>query len=220
MDTKLIDEADISYQSFLMPDFWYVIGGMRFGGDYPSSFVKLIWNRNLDIIYVPMAWKGSTTSPQVIWTKTRTWIRNVPVAWPADGLHQATNARDEKISNVEVYFDKGFDMLDAQATYWNRDTEVLTAISQIFELMRLGRLKVANHLVEVFDEIRPYYAELSPKGESRIIKGIDPILSAICYAFIMMPSNAIRICDLFPDPRNYKQKKAGKITGRDPITGY
>lgn len=216
MDTKLIDEKTISYQPFLMHDFWHVIGGMSFGGDeQPSSFVKLVWDRNLDIVYLDMAWKRSETSARVAWITNKQWLENLPTAWPAEGLQPTTNSRDETVPKVQLYYEEGFNMLRRHATSEDGDAEVKATITKIYELMLQEKFKVACQLFEVFDEIKQY-------DESRIVKEMGPILAATCYAFMMMKSSAIRLCDRFPDPRASlsKEGKKGRKMGKLSDKGY
>jgi phage terminase large subunit-like protein len=209
-------EDELSIKPFDIPDYWFVINGMDFGWDHPQAHIQMVWDRDSDIFYIVNAWKGSKKQPYEAWHIVKPWAQNVPCAWPHDGLQHKTQSTGEAVKLKELYEDEGFNMLPEQATFEDGGNGVWVGIMEISNLMATGRLKIVSSLFDVFEEIRQYHTKTMPNGDSRIVEIKDDILDAIRYAY-MMRRYAIRICDLYPDERNFQPQRK---TGRDTRTGY
>lgn len=209
-----VDEEDIKCDPFEeIPDYWFVINGMDFGWDHPQAHVQLVWDRDADIFYLVNAFKKSKIQPFEAWHVVKPWAKNVPTAWPADGLQtEKGSAKQQK----DYYKEEGFNMLPNHATWEDGGVGVWAGIMEINNLLKTGRFKIVSTLVEVFAEFRQYHTKTMADGKSVIVKVLDDLLDAIRIAY-MMRRYAIRVCDLYPEPYVHQVKRD---TGRDKMTGY
>ncbi len=165
---------------FQIPDFWPVIGGMDFGWDHPQAVVKLAYDPDNDIVYATNSWKQSKVSANDAWGATQSWIRGVPVAWPADGL-QHEKGKDKPVQLKEHYVKAGFRMLPEHATWPEGGNSVENGLYKILDRQRKGKFKIFRGQQDLMDEHRQYHRD--EKG--RIVKVKDDILDAGRYAYMM-----------------------------------
>ena len=215
-----VDEAEISCKPFDYPDYWFVINGVDFGWDHPQAHIQMVWDRDADIFYVVNAWKAAKKQPFEAWHVVKPWAKDVPTAWPGDGLQHKQQSSGEAVKLKELYENEGFNMLPERATFEDGGDGVWVGIMEIENMLQTGRLKIVSVLSDVFEEIRQYHTKTITAGEDmgkvKIVKIKDDILDAIRYAY-MMRRYAIRICDLYQDPSVYQPRRR---TGRDTGTGY
>lgn len=172
----------ISWQATPIPDHWARLGGLDFGWDHPTAAAWIAWDRDADVIYVTDCYRQSKQTPVVHAAAIRsrgTWI---PFAWPHDGLQ---HDKGSGLQLADQYRQQGVTMLDEKATFEDGTNGVEAGVMEMLERFQTGRLKIASHLEQVFDEISGYHRE---KG--RIVKERDDVLCAIRYA-IMMRRKAI-----------------------------
>jgi hypothetical protein len=220
-----IDEDDIKFEPSDYrdgyPDHWFIIGGCDFGWDHPASIVQLAWDRDADSFYLVNAWKGRKKQPYEIWHSTKNWMSNVPLAFPHDGYQHRQSSQGEAKELRALYEEAGFNMLDTHSTWEEGGFAVWPAITQIHDLMKDGRFKIANSLIEVFEEIRQYHTKVvgnnkEGAGKTDIVKVKDDLIDGIFKAY-MMRRHAVRIMDLYPE-QSYQHTQGP--TGRDSNTGY
>lgn len=182
-------ESTITVPAFAIPDFWPQIGGLDFGYDHPTSAVRLVWDRDNDIIYVTATYKrkgsdieGSPTATHAAAVKP--W-GNIPWAWPHDGLQHDKDSGKEL---ADQYRKQGLNMLPDKATHppKNGDVEgsggnsVEAGIADMLDRMQTGRWKVFAHLEDWLEEFRLYH-----RKDGKIVKEFDDCLSASRYAYMM-----------------------------------
>jgi hypothetical protein len=173
---------------------------MDFGWDHPQSHVKLVHDRDSDIIYAVNGWKQSKVSANDAWGAVKPWAENIPMAWPHDGL-QNEKGRDDATQQKEHYVKAGFKMLPKMASWpdiqdgngnWvNGGNSVEQGLYEIGDRMRKGTFKIFKGLHEVMDEVRQYHRD----EKQKIVKVRDDLLDAIRYAY-MMRRFAVRIADI------------------------
>jgi hypothetical protein len=100
------------------------------------------------------------------------------VAWPHDGL-QTEKGGGETLA--AQYKRQGLRMLSTQAKFEDGGNSVEAGVLQMLERMQTGRLKVAAHLSDWFEEFRMYH-----RKDGRIVKEQDDLLSATRYALMMI----------------------------------
>jgi phage terminase large subunit-like protein len=166
---------------FDVPGFWKTIAGMDFGWDHPQAFCKLVLDPDNDIIYVTNSWKASKVSANDAFGATQGWIRNLPVAWPADGLMHE-KGRDVATQQKDHYTNAGFSLLADHATWLNGGTSVESGIYEILDRMRKGTFKIVRGQLDLMEEVRQYHRD--EKG--KIVKVRDDILDSIRYAYMML----------------------------------
>jgi phage terminase large subunit-like protein len=199
----IVDEM-IECEPFEIPNHWKVINGMDFGWDHPQAHAQIAINPDDDCIYVTKAWKQSKVSANDAFGAVSMWARNIPTAWPHDGL-QNEKGRDDATQQKEHYVKAGFKMLPEMAS-WNPipdgkggmtsgGNSVEQGLYEIGDKMRKGLFKVFKGLHLVTEEIRQYHRD--EKG--KIVKVRDDLLDAIRYAY-MMRRFAVRIGDIGNKP--------------------
>ena len=193
---RIYDLSDdfVTCEPFEIPDHWFVIGGMDFGWDHPQSQIKLVEDRDNEIIYVVNAYKASKVSANDAWGATQSWIKNIPLAWPQDGL-QNEKGRDDAVQQKAHYESAGFNMLSTFATWQEGGNSVESGLYLIGDAMRKGKFKIFKGLVDVLEEFRQYHRD--EKG--KIVKVRDDLLDAIRYAY-MMRRYAVRVGDVGNKP--------------------
>jgi len=191
LGTGLIFDLDMEktkVKRFECPGHWLVINGMDFGWDHPQSHVQLWIDPDDWCIYVAHAIKMSKTQPYEAWERIKSWAKDVPSAWPADGFQTEKGTGKTQKS---YYEDAGWEMLYEHATWPDGGNSVEQAIIEIYKLIQLGQFKIFDHLSDVFDEFLQYHRDENGK----IVKIKDDIISAIRYAY-MMRRHSIRKCDI------------------------
>lgn len=185
-------QAEITCKRFEIPSHFYLINGMDFGWDHPQAHVQLAIDPESAIIYVIHAWRKQKKQPWEAWQSVKEWAKDVPTAWPHDGLQtEKGSARQQK----EYYEEAGWEMIDEHATWPDGGTGVETGLMQMNNLMTIGKFKIFDDLFEVVEEVREYHRKQMPSGMSQIVKIKDDLISAIRYAY-MMARHAIQKADI------------------------
>lgn len=176
------DQKDISCPRFDIPDHFFLINGMDFGWDHPQAHIQLAIDPDSARIFVAQAWKASKKQPYEAWQVVKHWAKDVPTAWPHDGLqHEKGSAKQQK----EYYEEAGWEMLDDQAQWPDGGNGVEAGLMELNNLMSTDRFKVFDDLHEVFEEIREYHRKQTTGGLSKIVKTKDDFIDAIRYAYMM-----------------------------------
>lgn len=183
----LADEVVWEPQIQLAPH-WPRIGGMDFGWDHPTAAVWGAWDRDNDVVHVYDAYRVREATPLVhsVAIKARgDWI---PMAWPHDG-EQHDKGSGEALA--AQYRKHGVNMLKDKATHapdpkkkqkeGEGGNSVEAGIMDMLDRMQTGRLKVAKHLADWFEEFRLYHRE-----DGKIVKVNDDLLSATRYMLMML----------------------------------
>ena len=178
-----IKDEDITCEPFECPDHFYVVDGADFGWDHPQAHIQLWIDMDQDITYVARGWRKSEHDSDMAWNKVKQWARNVPTAWPADGL-QHEKGGGEQVK--QQYSRSGFTMMEAHATWPEGGVSVEAGVWKMLQDMREGKLKVFSTLTEWFEEKRLYHRD----DHQRIVKERDDLICATRYAY-MMRRNAI-----------------------------
>jgi len=171
-EEKLLEEA------FSIPQFWPRIVGIDFGWDHPTAAAWLAWDRDQDIVHIYDVYRvrEETAITHAAAIKARgEWI---PIAWPHDGA-QTEKGGGETLA--AQYKKLGLRMLNVQARFEDGGNSVEAGVMDMLNRMQTGRLRVAAHLGEWWDEFRMYH-----RKDGRIVKEHDDILSATRYALMML----------------------------------
>lgn len=164
-----------------VPDYipvqWAKIWGIDFGIDHPFAAALLLWDKDNDVIYVYNAFRmkeimpgDGRNLPMMHAAPMKTAGVNVPVAWPQDG-HQRDKGSGEALS--KLYKAQGLDMLPHHATWADGSNGTEAGILEMQNRMNTGKLRVARHLSDWFEEYRFYH-----RKDGLIVKVKDDILSA------------------------------------------
>lgn len=180
-----VDETQITEPAFLLPSHWPRLVGMDFGWDHPTAAVWGAWDRDTDTVHLydayrvreqPVAVHAAAIAQRGAW---------IPAAWPHDGLQHDKGAG---IELAEQYRQHGVNMLPEMAQFPDTDehtaasrVSVEAGIADMLDRMLTGRLRVAAHLTEWFDEFRLYH-----RKDGRVVKEYDDLLSATRYLIMML----------------------------------
>lgn len=176
-----IDEESIKVAAFPIPSHWPQIAGIDFGWDHPSAAVRLVWDRDSDIIYVTAGHRQREQTPLIFASAVKPWGDWLPWAWPHDGKQSGGkfDAKDQQQLQA-IYAGHGLRMLMDHATFEDGTNGVEAGVIDMLDRMQTGRWKVFAHLEEWFDEFRLYH-----RKDGLIVKEHDDLISASRYAYMM-----------------------------------
>jgi hypothetical protein len=100
------------------------------------------------------------------------------VAWPHDG-YQHDKGSGQQLA--ELYRKIGLNMQPEHATFADGSNGVEAGVMQMLDRMILGKLKVAKHLTEWWEEFDLYHRQ-----DGKIVKLKDDLISATRYGLMMM----------------------------------
>ena len=178
---ELLREAPVS-----LPGHWPRLAAIDFGWDHPTSCVWLAWDRDTDTVHLYDAYRVKETTPAVhslTITGKGKWI---PVAWPHDGDQHDKGSGEQLAAQYRKY---GVNMLPAKATHPPAPGEkegtggnsVEAGLMQMLDRMQSGRLKVAKHLHDWWEEFRLYH-----RDNGKIVKSNDDLMDATRYGIMML----------------------------------
>ncbi len=171
----LPDEA-VAETAFPIPRHWPIIGGLDFGWDHPTAAVRMAWDRDADVVHVTHTYKVREATPVIHSAALRPWGK-IPWAWPHDG-HNDTAAGENL---AQQYRAQSLDMLAEHARYEmtpdrKKVGSVEAGLMDMLDRMQTGRLKVADHLGDWFEEFRLYHRQ-----DGKVVKQFDDLMSATRY---------------------------------------
>lgn len=173
-----IVEDKIKVPRFEIPTWYYKIGGLDFGWDHPTAAVRLAYNPDMDTVYVTNVYKKSEATPTIHVSSIRSWAKDMPWAWPHDGLQHDKGSGDQL---ADLYRREGLEMLHDHATFEDGTNGVEAGVIQMLSRMENGTFKVFSDLEPFFEEFRLYH-----RKEGKIVKMYDDIMSACRYAYMML----------------------------------
>lgn len=173
-----LSEDFITCDPFEIPKHFYVINALDFGWDHPQAHIQLVEDRETGIFYVTKAWKARQVLPDNAWGAVKAWAKDVPTAWPLDGLQTEKGSGKQQ---KKFYEEAGFNMLFDRATWPDGSNGVEAGLFEIITLMQKGQFKIFSGLRDVFDEIGQYHRD--DKGKIKKVR--DDLLDAIRYAYMM-----------------------------------
>jgi phage terminase large subunit-like protein len=187
-----VDLQSITEPAIEIPPHWKRINGIDFGWDHPTAVVFCAHDADNDVIHIYDTHRQSKALVAVHASAIKRRGAWIPCAWPPDGMQ-------EKGTGVQLatqYRTEGVAMLQEPARFIatgaDGETEqsmvsVEAGISRLLERMRTGRLKVAAHLGDWFEEAGMYRRKIDPKtGRITIVKVDDDLMDATRYAEMML----------------------------------
>lgn len=162
-----------------IPDYWARIVGLDFGWDHPTAAVWLAWDRDADVVHVYDCYRVRQQTPIIHAAAIRGRGIKIPVAWPHDGLQHDKGSGEQL---AEQYRKQGVAMLPERSQFPDdRGHGVEAGVSDMLERMQTGRLKVAKHLNDWWEEFRLYHRE-----DGKIVAEHDDLMSATRYALMSL----------------------------------
>lgn len=160
-----------------VPTYWTKLWGVDFGIGHPFAAVLILWDRDKDIVHIHHTIRMADTLPIQHAGAMKQVGADVPVAWPQDGT-----AREKSGQVVaSLYKKEGLRMLPEHATFSQGGYSTEAAVEDMLARESSGRLKVAAHLMDYFEERRFYH-----RKDGKIVHLQDDILSATQKALMML----------------------------------
>lgn len=160
-----------------VPLFWSKLWGIDFGINHPFAAVLTAWDKDADCLHVLNAIRvGDENALQHAAAMTKI-AAGVPVAWPRDG-HQRD--KGSGIGIAKIYKGHGLNMLADHAHHPSYGVGLEASIMEMVERARDGRLKVAAHLTDWWQEFESYH-----RKDGLIVPINDDLMSATRYAMMM-----------------------------------
>jgi hypothetical protein len=174
-----VDEKEIQFDAATQkfPAHWVWIGGIDFGYDHPTAAVKICWDRDTDTVYITHAHRLRQATPVVHAGALRPWGDWLPWSWPHDGNNDT--AAGENLA--KQYRDQGLAFLADRAKFIDGSNSVEAGLMDMLDRMQAGRLKVAEHLVDWWEEFRLYH-----RKDGRVVKEGDDLMAATRYAIMSL----------------------------------
>jgi len=173
-----VAEEVLKERSFGLPAHWPRICGMDFGWDHPTAAAWLAWDRDTDTVHVYDAYRVREATPLVHAAAIRAKGAWIPVAWPHDGLQHDKGSGEQL---AEQYKNHGLRMIKDRATFEDGSNGVEAGLMDMLDRMQTGRLKVAAHLQDWWEEFRLYH-----RKDGKVVKENDDLMSATRYALMML----------------------------------
>jgi len=173
-----ISEEEITCDPFQWPAFWPQIVGIDFGWDHPFAAMRLVWDRDGDIVYVVNEYAQRESTPVIHAAAVKPWGSWIPVAWPHDGL-QHDKGSGESLSHQ--YRAQGLNLLSEKATFRDGGNGVEAGVMDMLDRMQTGRWKVFSTCGGWLQEFRLYH-----RIDGLIVKERDDRISASRYGLMML----------------------------------
>ncbi len=160
-----------------VPSYWAKIWGIDFGIGHPFAAALLLWDKDNDVIHVHHVFRIADAYPINHASMMKPIGIEVPVAWPQDGT-----ARENSSGTALqlLYKKEGLNMMHEHATWPDGGRSTEAGIEEMREREQNGKLKVAAHLSDYFEERRFYH-----RKDGQIVKIKDDILSATRVGIMM-----------------------------------
>lgn len=178
-------EESIKEKPVSLPAHWPRIAGIDFGWDHPTAGAWIAWDRDTDTVHVYDCYRVKESTPAVHAATFRAKGQWIPVAWPHDG----NNDTAAGANLASQYRTHGLNMLKDKATHPPKKGEeegtggnsVEAGLMDMLDRFQTGRLKIAAHLEDLFEEIRLYH-----RKDGKVVKENDDTISALRYALMML----------------------------------
>lgn len=158
-------------QEFNEQPFWVELGAIDFGWTHPTAAVRGVWDRDNDIVYITHAYRKSERDPIYHAAALRIWGEKLTWAWPHDGENSTAAGAGKSLA--DQYRAQGLNFLPERSSYEDGSISVEAGVMDLLSRMVTGRLKVASHLGEWFEEAGLYH-----RKDGRIVKVLDDLMDA------------------------------------------
>lgn len=174
-----ISEPPLEY----IPPFWRKLWGVDFGIGHPFGAVLILWDLDTDTIHVHHAIRMQDALPLMHWQAMKLIGADVPVAWPKDGADREKSTGEPLAAQYKKH---GAKMLSEHATWPDGSMSTWAGITEMQEREKTGRIKVAAHLTDWFEERRNYHVTRNKlTGNTELVKVKDDLMSATRIAIMM-----------------------------------
>lgn len=173
-----VSESAIEEDGVKILPHWASIVGMDFGWGHPTAAVWMAHDRDTDTIHIYDCYRQKEEIPAIHAATIKAKGDWIPVAWPHDGLQ---HDKGSGVQLAEQYKKLGLKMLHTKAEFEDGTNGVEAGVMLMLERMRTGRLKVAKHLHQWWEEFRMYH-----RKDGIIVKERDDLMAATRYGIMMI----------------------------------
>lgn len=182
-----VDEALLKVPSRQIPAWNKRVVGMDFGYDHPTAAVWIAYDPDTDVAYLYDAYRQREASPAIHSVAIRTRGAWIPVSWPHDGYQHDKGGSCEALADQYRQF--GVNMMVRHATHapaqdqkegeggYGREAGLMMMLDR----MQTGRLKVADHLNDWWEEFRLYH-----RKDGKVVDIGDDLMSATRIGLMML----------------------------------
>ncbi len=194
------------------PPYWRWMWALDFrhsgSGERGHPFAAVLGCRNtdMDTIYIVDAFRMMGLAPSHVVRIREHPMRNAPVAWPHDGGRGAGILSGETVA--ATYKTLGLNMRPSHATFPDGGYNFEAGITEMEHRFSTGKLQVASHLSEFFDEYQGYH-----RINGLVNKIDDDILSAA--RVLCMDIRHAKPADQFADFAARRSSPGGIAKGTD-----
>ena len=169
---EAIREAPLEH----IPAHWTKLWGIDIGIGHPFAAVLSLWDRDNDVVHIHHCIRMADALPIMHAKAMKPVGAAVPVAWPKDAGDRE-HGSGEPVS--KLYKAEGLQMLSEHATWPDGSVSTEAGIMEWAEREQTGRIKVAAHLSDWFEERRFYH-----RKDGQIVKIKDDLMSATRIALM------------------------------------
>lgn len=199
-----VTDEGVEETSIAIPDHWPRLCAMDFGWDHPFAAVWLAWDRDSDTVHVYHCYRAREQTPAMHAVALRAQGDWIPAAWPHDGLQHDKGSGKQM---AQLYRDAGVKMLGGHATWADGKSYGFEAgVTEMLERMQSGRLKVAKHLLDWWEEFHMYH-----RKDGKVVKEADDLMSATRIGLMQLRHAETKPKPIVPRP--------GSLFGPQP-TGW
>jgi len=198
-------DKELMFERFEIPRYWPRIKGIDFGTSHAFALICGALDRDADTFYIYDAIKKEEMNIATMAAAINSRDKWIPVAWPHD-LNKRDPGSGKAWREILQNFPHECNMLPECYSHDSREGEgkggqaIWPGIYEIQEWMDEGRLKVASHLSDWFDE-KNFYHEGS---NGKPVEINDDLMDASRYCFGMR-----RFATTRPMPRQKKPRSVG-----------
>jgi phage terminase large subunit-like protein len=174
-----VSEETIRESAVVIAPHWPRICGLDIGIDHPTAAAWVAWDRDTDTVHVYDAYRMRDGVIPIHASAIKNRGPWIPVSWPHDA-HRRDGAKTGEQYKA-LYAKEGVNMLNEHAQTEQGGNSVEPAIEDMLTRMKTGRLKVAEHLNDWWEEFRLYH-----RKDGLIVKERDDLMSATRYAIMML----------------------------------
>lgn len=171
-------EDSITFDAMAFPRHWPALAALDFGWDHPTAAVWARWDRDSDTVYLYDAYRVKEATPVIHAAAIKARGLWIPVAWPHDGLQ---HSKDSGEPLAEQYRKQGVNMLPEHAQHLDGSIGVEAGLMEMLDRMYTGRLRVARHLADWWEEFRLYH-----RKDGKVVKEYDDLMSASRYLIMSL----------------------------------
>jgi hypothetical protein len=159
-----------------IPPYWKKLWGLDFGIMHAFAAVLVAWDVDNDTIHIHHAFRMADAISLAHVAAIKRVGAGVPVAWPHDGGERDRNTGEPLAT---AYRRLGLRMLHQHACWEDGSLSTEAGLMEWDEREKTGRIKVARHLSEWFEERRFYH-----RKDGKIVKIKDDLMSATRIALM------------------------------------